>query len=242
MAEVEITRESREGEVPPLRFFTAYDGHFRFGSRVEDMDIAVPEAQVSIGWSVNETIFVPPISIDAKRISFNTDYVVAKASPYPNSLSTHLDQSVSLKTSFLDAPRVIHRPILHGEIRLEVTGSDFRSYPWEKFVTDVSDNVDPGIDEALRRLKRILKLFRSHGRGGLAKYRHAIEHRRRTRGAGQLVLNQLLAENVLRMEGQMYYLNSTLLAEVVGLQFGDVRSVRTTPITTEFLKRALDSA
>ena len=54
-----------------------------------------------------------------------------------------------------------------------------------------------------------------------------------------MVLNQLLQESVLSIEGRMYILDPDRLANVLGLNFHDVHTGRTTPQTIEFLNRAL---
>ena len=244
VAEVEITRKRQSGEdFSPLCFVTDPAGHFRFGSQVEDIDITAPGSQVSAGWGI-EVVFVAPISIDAETINLNAGNVVVSPSSCRNNIESKENQIVSLQASNLRTPYNVRPPILRGGVGLEVWGVEFEVYPWREFAADPPKISDRELEEPLRRLKKILKLFRSRGNDQLAKYRDAIEHRRRTRGSGQRVLDRLLTEKVLRREGQMYYLDPNRLWEVVGLHFRDLQSAHailtTTPRTIEFLKRVLD--
>ena len=242
-AEVEIIRENQNGKEPKVYYFsTINDGHFRFGPQIEDVDITASQSRVSVGHGGNEVVLIPPISIDTGELTFDSENIVVKASLRSNIRGINPGRVVSLQTRNPCSYSITHPPILHGEVRLEVSGLGFGVYPWRDFVIPPPDNHDPKLAEALRRLKRILKLFRSHGNDQLAKYRGAIEHRRRTKGSGQRVLDQLLEDRVVRIEGQMYYLDPTRLANVVGLSFHDIRSAGTTETTTEFLIRALNQS
>jgi hypothetical protein len=68
------------------------------------------------------------------------------------------------------------------------------------------------VDEALRWLRLFVIAFRSHGKGALARYKHKIEQDRMTKGAGQAVLNLMVADRILSLQGPMYFLDPDRLA------------------------------
>jgi len=242
-AQVEISRKNqKDEEIEPFCFSTEHKGHFRFGSHIEDIDITAPESRVSVGHGTSEIVLVTPVSIDSDKITLETAHVVIETSPRSNDRTPDFDigQVVNLKTNNLDAPRVIRPPTIRGKATLEVSGPGFKGYPWQDFAVIIPDEPDHRIKEALHRLKNIFKLFRSHRYGTLAKKREAIESRRRTKGSGKLVLNQLLEDDVLRIEERMYSLDPIRLSEIVGLKYQDLYTAHTTPTTTKFLKRALN--
>ena len=239
-AEIEITGTHNNGvEFDPLYFTSEHDGHFRFGSTVEDVDIIAPHAQVSVGHG-SEVVFVAPISIETAEIAFDTHCVVAETTLRQKNADFELDHVVTLRAKKLDAPRVNSRPISRGRVTLQLSWPGSNAFPWSDFDVPAQDVSYGDLNEPQRRLIKILRLFRSHGQARLAKFRGAIEHRRRTKGTGKLVLQQLLTDNVLSLEGRMYFLDPDRLAKIVGLSFHDVHTGRTTQAAMEFLKRALD--
>ena len=238
--EIEITRSILDSEVTStLTFVSEFDGHFRFGPRIEDVNISAPHARVSVGYG-SEVVFVAPVSIDVNEIALNVGRVVAEISPIRKNLGIDLGQVVHLRAKKLSAPHVSFRPVCRDGVTLELSWPGSAAYPWSDFATAERNELDGQMDEAVRRLKKILRLFASRGKGRLAKYRKAIDHRRRTKGLGKYVRDQLLDESVLTIEGQFYYLDPVRLAEVVGLRFHDVLTSHTTSLTIEFLKRAID--
>lgn len=246
IAEGEIVKVNQDGQdIPLISFFTDRAGHFRLGLQVESVDIIAPESQISIGRSPSEDeiVFVAPVFINTKRMHLNAHNVIVRSSPSGSDAEFKINPIVSLQSEEVAVSPDLRLPIPQGA-SLELFGAGFQNYPWRDFfIGAVSDNVDPEIGEPLQRLKRILRLFRARGRGELAKYRGAIDHRRRTNGSGQKVLDQLLMEEVLRREGRMYYLDPKRLSEIVGLHFGDLQSahasLNTTPKTVDFLNRSV---
>lgn len=239
--EVEITRTNTAGkELVPLRFTTEPDGHFRFGPQIENIDISAPHAHVSIGHGC-DAVLISPVIIDVEEINFETDRVVVEASADQKSSGGDVESNVYLKAKKLNAPRITSRPMLYGKVELQLSLIDPTVHPWTEFVRDEdAPPDDPRMDEALRRLKRILRLFGCHGKHQLAKYRGAIDHPRRTNGLGRVVRDQLLEDDVLSVQGPMYCLDPDRLARVVGLTVHQVRGTGSTPLTQEFLKRTLN--
>lgn len=222
-AEIEITRSLQGGVEPePLTFATWPDGHFRFGSKVESVDITAPLAQVSVGCG-SEAIFVAPVAIDANVIAFHAERMVAETSRHRKASDVEFSRIVSLRSKELEATNLMSRPVCRDEVKLEVSWPGSNMYPWTDFAVPAQEVLNPQIDEARRRLLKIVVLFQSVN-GQLSKARVAIDARRRTKGMGRAVLDQMLEEKVLSIRGPYYILDPGLLAGTVGLSFQDVRT------------------
>ena len=239
--EVEITTSDQTGrEFVPVRCSTDRDGNFRFGSHVENVDIAAPRGHVSMGEG-SDLVLISPVVIDAERVTIGTDRLVVEASSDQRGAGNEVSAMVYLKARDLNAPRITSVPILRGNVVLQLSLNEKAFYPWTEYVISEENKTDDSrIDSALNRLKKILRLFGCHGKSQLAKYRGAIDHRRRAHGIGGDMRDQLLAERVLSERGPMYVLDPDRLSRVVGLTFQDVRGTGASAATLEFLRRALE--
>lgn len=239
-AEIEIVRTFREeNHIRRIEFITDPSEDIILGSYVEDVDVVAPLSRVSFLPS-DEVTLVSPIYIEAHELNFQAKRIVAESAPKNGKGNPEIRSAIFLKAEQESANGLSSRPLIRGDVSLSVSWPRSNEYPWTEFSEPATDLEDPRIEEALRRLKKMLRLFRSHSRNQLAKYRYAIEHRRRTKGAGQAVLEQLIEENVLRLDGPLYYLDPNQLVEKVGLNFHDVRTTRASEATTAFLRRALN--
>ena len=241
--EVEITRHNIEKELPPIRLTSEQSGHFRFGSHLENVDISAPQSYVSIGHESvsSDAVLVSPVVVDVSKITLNTNRLVLEPSPSKKTKSDP-EPTVYLRADELTALQITSRPILHGNVLFQVSLGTVARFPWTEFAVETEDYPeDPQMDNALHRLKKILRLFGCHGKNQLGKYRGAIDHRRRTHGLGGLIRDQLLDEKVISAEGPMYILDPDRLVEAVGLTFRDVRGSGASATTIEFLRRALSS-
>jgi hypothetical protein len=74
------------------------------------------------------------------------------------------------------------------------------------------------------RLRRILCEFRSHSRGTLARYKKKIEHERILKNEiGRSVLNKLLHDEILSLQGNHYILDPAGLNTHLGVTWPDLR-------------------
>ena len=238
LAEIEIIRGGEHERRRPLRFKVDGAGEIFFGPHVEDVFIDAPRASVMVGFG-NEAVMVAPVYIETETLSLEVDRLVAEFPSRDRQAEGAGLNFVRLIASTEPSKRVSTRPITRGNGSLQVTWDGSEVYPWNDFSVNKERGIEEGSAEALRRLRTILLLFRSHGKNQLAKYRGAIDHNRRTKGVGHLVRDQLLEEGVLSISGPMYYLDSTRLAEVTGLNFGDLRTGMVKDKTVQFVQRAL---
>lgn len=96
---------------------------------------------------------------------------------------------------------------------------------------------DPEFNAKYRRLRRILLEFRSHSKGGLAKYRDKIEHERVVKNdIGRRVLAALVKEGVLWTDTKFYYINSDKCDQVLGISWHQLRQYQSSETLGQFLK------
>ena len=111
-------------------------------------------------------------------------------------------------------------------------------YPLAKYVKQREiPPVDPGLMEKYLRLRRIMLEFRSHKKGGLAKYRVKIEHERVVKNdLGRAVLQRLITQGVLTRDTKFYYVDSSQISEVLGVTWPQLRQHQITPELEGFLR------
>lgn len=232
-AEVEMT-VSRFGVQKPrlLHFQTEQTEKLCLGFHLEDIDISAPYASVEIAYGT-EGVLVAPINIQCDALTMNVDRIVIENN------SDQENSSVHLEANSFDGQRITSIPMLRGNVNFSLSWPGSEAHPWTAFATPGYMADDPRIDEALRRLRKLVIAFRSHSKGSLARFRDKIEHARMTKGNGQAVLDELIAEDVLALKGAMYFLDPVQLAKRTGCTYSDCMSRKFKPEAIEFAKRAL---
>ena len=91
---------------------------------------------------------------------------------------------------------------------------------------------DESFKEKYLRLRRILLTLRSHKRGGLARYKGKIEHRRvlppEVSDVGTKVLTALRKSEILTLDGVLYRLDGARSDEVLGISWDQLRRYEST--------------
>lgn len=234
-AEVEVTLARRGAERQRvLRFDTEQTGVLRLGAYIEDVELLVPHTHVEIGPG-REGVLVAPVSIQSSKLSLTVDKVIVECPAGMN------DAAVFLQADNFDGAKVTSVPAIRGGVSLSVVWPNAQSFPWTSFATTPTQIDDPRIDEALRRLRRIVTAFRSHSKGDLARYKDKIEHSRMTKGSGAAVLKHMLKEGILSLQGRLYYLDSDALASKAGANYTDCMARHFNSKTIEFVKGALNN-
>ena len=240
LVEIEIVRAQADAEPDRHVFSTDSEGDIVLNSHLEDVEIVAPKTSVALG-SRSEAVLVSPIYIEAGLLILKADSLVADVPSMLSSNAPNQLRMVQLVAGGADTAQMQTRPTCRNGAALEVTWPDI-DWPWRDYFEDSpwERNDQTGeVEEGSRRLKKILRLFRSHGKKDLAKCKAAIDHRRRTRGVGLRVLERMLEEGILEERGYMYTLSPDKLAEATGLNFHDVRSPAIPEETVAFIRRAL---
>ena len=230
--EIAVTRYGHD-RTRILQFRSDQTGVLRLGFHIEDTDITTPFSTVEVG-PASEAVFVSPVNIQCDKLILAIDRVVVE-SPLPEGAATHLEAKL------FDGARVTSTPALRGNVQFSVSWPGAQAHPWTSFSAAAYVAEDERVDEALRRFRKFVIAFRSHSKGGLARFKDKIEHARMTKGMGQTVLNRMLAEKIVRLEGPMYFLDPIQLSEKTGSTYADCMARKFGSAAIEFAKRSLPS-
>ncbi len=234
-AEVEVVVDSGEA-TKSLEFTTEINGVFVFGRRVHDLTLIAREATLTMGGG-SELTLLSPISVEVDKLTVNAKLIAVEQPMARTRDSIHDVVDISARDA--DVSQVSMLPRLAEGVKLEVRWPGSENWPWSTFRVDEEFEDDQSVYDGINALLRIVRLFKSKGKGNLAKYSGAIDHHRRTYGLGKDVRDHLLREQVLRKEGQFYFLEPDKLMEKAGLEYNSVRAGVSNECTREFVRRAL---
>ena len=215
------------------KFESDSNAAIRIGSHLADADLVVPTRRVEIGKQTAVTL-VAPVSIECSEIRFSADRLIAETAPresYSTSVFLQADvASVSLSSA----------PIVRGQASLAVSWPQARAYPWTHVAGEVERVTSPGVREGLRRLRRFVTACRAGGKGKLARFKGKIESPRMIKGVGDAVLQAMVRERILTLQGKWYYLDTQLLGEKVGVNYVQCHEHRFGETAIAFVERALE--
>lgn len=153
-----------------------------------------------------EATLVSPVNIQCEKLMISTGKVVVEPGTDPQTAA------VALYADRFDG-HVTSVPVCRGGVKLSCAWGAL-VYPWNQFAAAPGLPRDPGVEEALRRFRKFVIAFRSHGKGSLARYEEKLEHARMTKGYGKQVLDAMVKDGILTKEDRFYFLDSSKLAEL----------------------------
>ena len=111
-------------------------------------------------------------------------------------------------------------------------------YPLARYAKKVGPQfADSALQEKYRRLRRILSEFRSHKKGGLAKYRDKIEHQRVLQNEmGRKVLAALLEARILVRDEKLYHVDPEVCDQRLGISWLQLRQYQSSSSLESFLR------
>jgi hypothetical protein len=217
--EIEILIGEGEKETQNFEFQGKITPNSRLslGSRLADAFISVP-CQVKLGGTY-EIELTSPVEITAKLVMLDAKALVLRSKGQQGDLQEVIVESQELETG-LETIKTNGIPLTFA--LADMTGV---SYPVIQYAQKkLQPPNDPLLRQKYFRLKRILMEFRSHSRGGLAKYKHKIEHMRVLKNEiGSAVLKRLVADKILFLKGNMYHLEPSELSTRLGVSWQDLR-------------------
>lgn len=202
---------------------TSQAGVLRFGRQVNGVMVEAPQLDVTIGSGAPVEV-VAPVSLNVARLSFDCpELVILRGDAAGNGE----DASVVLEAHQLLESKIVGTPIVRKGAEFAVSWPGASSYPWAQFAASGTQSLGKDVDEALLGLRRLVLAFRSHSKGRLARFRGKIEHARMTKGKlGVAIRDRLLKDNILSIEGEMYFLDPKALGRIVGATYQDLNLKR----------------
>ena len=178
-------------------------------------------------------------SISAQSVHIDTSDLILRAIPRHKQKGTQVPAEL-----FINAHTVAGHTnavsFAAGKIEIRCVEHTL-GYPLAKCVQKVPPPPpldDSMLQEKYRRLRRIFSEFASHKRGGLAKYRHKVEHKRVLRNQlGKQILETLIKEGILRKDGSFYHIESDQCDKILGISWQQLRQYKSSSRLEEFLKR-----
>ena len=236
-AEVEIIIE--RGQSVALEFTTTAAGHFMFGRKMQDVTIVAPTSNLTIG-DGSEMTLAAPISLHVARLALSGDQITVEQPAHR--AREGIEDVVDITVDQQMTSQIASLPRYSGAVTLEVRWPGSQNWPWSAFSVPERRDEDPRIYNGINALLRILRLFKSKGKGNLAKYCGAIDHTRRTYGLGRAMRDQLLREGVLSKTDPFYFLDPDQLMASAGLIYNTVRAGVANDTTRQFVRRAIENA
>jgi hypothetical protein len=111
-------------------------------------------------------------------------------------------------------------------------------YPVHQYARESDEpSFDPLLKNKYIRLRRMLREFRSHSKGQLAKYEEKIEDSRVLKNKlGEKILLRLIEDGILYKDGVMYILDTDKMASELGINWHDFRLGKIPDSLVEYLK------
>lgn len=212
-----ILGESGESQTFSFRSQTTPESTLYLGPNIAGAFITFP-GTVSLA-GAHELEFGAPVAISARTVKLNGSGLILKTTDRRGSIAEITVDAQRLETS-LETITTNGIPII-----FRLTDRSGVSYPAIQYVELVAESPkDKNVRQKYLRLKRILVEFRSHGQGTLARYRIKIENPRILRNEiGASVLKKLVADRILVLDVDRYFLDPERLSALVGVSWTDLR-------------------
>jgi hypothetical protein len=217
--EIEIVMGTHIGQSRSFAFESALEGTALviLGHRLSATYVSLPcEVLVS---SAQEVEFTAPVEIFANKIRLQSPALILRVPAVPMPQKQVL---LEAETFVCTVEKITTNGV---ELVFAVTDRTGLTYPSIQYVEEKKAfSHDALLKEKYLRLRRILVQFRSHGKGTLAKYRHKIEHERVLRNElGRAILDRLLKDGILTLDGSFYFLKPENLDKHLGVSWTDLR-------------------
>lgn len=228
-------------------------GLLAFGGRIADVRVDAEGLEVELGNGIDAVLFAP-VEISTKVLLLNASSLTVEPSRSTRQNRSAVDPGGETGSSQGEAPRAYLASqtqivtkgspairVMNGAA-LGVAWPNSKGYPWTEHSTVATRPPPPEFAEAYGRLRKIVMPFKSDKYGELAKYKKFVDHRRRTKGSGQQVLNHLRKTGVISSQDHRFYqLDPDRLVAATGLTRDKIRSGDAVDKTVDFLRAALGS-
>ena len=233
--EIELFRRNKD-QPAELQFSTGQSGPIYFGAHVKDVTVEMPSARVEIGRG-NEVVLVAPIEIQCQDLAFWAERVIADNPPGSEA------KIVLLQAETYSGTPISTLPVARNGATMLVSWDTADKFPWNRFAYDqpVIQDDDPRVDEALRRFRKFVVAFSSHGYGVLAQSRNKIESPRMTKGTGQAVLDEMLKTGIVSRDQTRYNLDAGRLGELTETTYRECMTYQFGPKAVAFVHEALNA-
>jgi hypothetical protein len=222
------------GEQVISRSFKIVDtnGVISFGRQLKDASV-VSRGTVVLGGNANDFEVGPAVDVRCSRLEVRVTGLVVRAS---RSSAPNTD-GVVLEAGKCES-LLLRKPVVRGSLSVRWPGAE--AFPWSDYAIQREDDEvsSKQMHEVQRRFRRIAGTMQSHSRGGLARLRDKVEHRRVLRNdIGRALLGRLLADGIIKLEGKFYHWVGERADALLKTSWNDLRHYRHTPELRAYLMK-----
>ena len=208
-------------------------GSLSFRRQLKEAAI-VTRGAVILGGVVDDFEIGPGVDIRCGKLQIGSSGLVVRGSLAKGPTES---DAVVLEAGQCES-QVLRKPVVRGSLTLRWPGAD--AYPWNEFSVPIPDEGGDGgqMHEVYRRFRRIVTCLQSHSRGGLARYRAKVEHRRVLKGGvGRALLDRLVKDGIMKLEREFYHWVPDRADALLRVSWHDLRLWQRSPELNVYLQR-----
>ncbi len=222
-----------DGEETETRSFAVVEtqGVIAFRRQLKDATLAINGA-VWLGGHLDDFEIGPSVYLRCSKLEIRSIGFVVRSGKGKSGDT----EAVVLEATTCESA-VTRRPQVRG--KLDVSWPNADAYPWTDYANNSGgiDSDDVGMHSVYRRFRRIVTSLRSHSRGGLARVKDKVEHRRILKGEpGRALLDRLLADGIMVLKGRFYHWCPERADQLLKVSWDDLRHRKASPELNAYLE------
>lgn len=127
---------------------------------------------------------------------------------------------------------------------LSIISTECLAYPYSEYQKKKNEKeieMSSDMEEAYKKMRKTLIMFRSHSKGQLARYKDKIDNRIGNTIVGKVVIDTLIKKHIIYEEKHLYVIDNNALAKYLGVKFDDIRNQTITKSMISFLRDIVDN-
>jgi hypothetical protein len=212
------------------------EGSIYFRRQLKEAEI-VTRGTVTLGGDVDDFEIGPSVHIRCGKLEIKSNGLVVRPAPPKSSDPVGVVLDASNCESI-----VSRKPLVRSTLSVSWPGAE--AYPWSDFVVESQDNVidTEQMHKVFRRFRRIVTSLRSHSRGGLARFKDKVEHRRVLKNElGRALLDTLLSDGIIILRDNFYHWMPDKADAILKLSYNDLRYRRVSPELKAYFKQFIEN-
>lgn len=197
----------------------------------------VIDLPINVSLSAARIELQAPVYISCKDVNITTSEILVG--------NSGIEECVTIEADNLYAnPYELNQQIVitnstYSNSSLQLATRNKLSFPFVDYSVNKYENmnVSPDIEEKYHKMRRLLLMFRSNGKGKLARYQEKIDNLIGGSEMGSRVLSALIKEEVIYSKGCLYFIDSNKLSMVLGISYDEIRSQRVRTTVARFLSK-----
>lgn len=211
-----------------------------FRYMLKDASITLP-GTVRLDTPSSEFTIGPEVQIDTARLEITSNETLIVKGP-ARRLSDDADDNLVVLEALAAEVSSVSKITAYGGLSVRWPGC--KAHPWTPYAIEEDKAIakDPPLAKVYRIFRRIAMAFRSHKKGGLARYKDKIDHARMLKDdLGAAIKTQLLKDKLMYLKGKFYFWDRKVSSDLVGVSWHDLRKGVTPAKLLTYLKKFADA-